>query len=89
MLYFVKIQLFMDKMAKMLEKSAKGEIPSPAAYSTIYCSTEQMGLGYAIFNVESEEKLDDILLKLEPYSKVFEKAPIITLEQFQARMAAK
>lgn len=87
MLFFVKIQLFMDKMGEMLQRASKGEIPSPAKYSTIYCSTEQMGLGYAIFDVKSKEQLDDILQKLEPFSEVFEKAPIITLEEFQAKMS--
>lgn len=87
MLFYVKIQLAMDRMAEMLEKSSKGEIPNPANYSSIYCSSTQPGLGYAIFNVESKERLDDILKQLKPYSEVYEVAPIITLKEFQVKMA--
>jgi len=87
MLFYVKIQLHMDKMGEMLAKSSRGEIPSPAQYSTIYCSNDKPGLGYAIFNVEDREQLDDILSKLKPYSEVYEVAHIITLEEFQAKMA--
>lgn len=86
MLFYVKIQLLMDRMSEMLKKSADGEIPSPAQYSTIYCSAETPGLGYSIFDVESREKLDGILKKLEPYSKVYEVAPVITLAEFQRKM---
>jgi hypothetical protein len=87
MLFFVKIQLKLDKMPEMMEKSSKGEIPSPAAYSTIYCSDVIAGLGYTIFNVKSRDQLDEILEKLKPYSEVYEVAPIITLQEFQAKMA--
>lgn len=87
MLFYVKIQLFMDKMGEMLERSSKGEIPSPQEYSTIYCSTEKPGLGYTIFNVDSREQLDDILTKLRPYSEVYEIAHIITLSEFQTKMS--
>jgi hypothetical protein len=87
MLFYVKIQLKMDKMAEMLEKSSKGEIPSPSDYSTIYCSDSEPGLGYSIFNVESKEQLDKILEKLKPYSEVYEVAHIITLQEFQTKMA--
>ncbi len=86
MLFFVKIQLFMNKMGEMLERSAKGEIPNPSKYSTIYCSNDTPGLGYAIFNVQSKEQLNDILEKLKPYSEVFEVAHIITLGEFQNKM---
>jgi hypothetical protein len=87
MLFYVKIQLHMDKMGEMLAKSSRGEIPNPAKYSTIYCDDDKPGLGYSIFNVASREQLDDILAKLEPYSKVYEVAHIMTLEEFQAKMA--
>ena len=86
MLFYVKIQLSMDKMPEMLRKSAKGEIPNPAQHSTIYCSGETPGLGYAIFDVESRERLDGILEQLKPYSEVYEAAPVMTLAEFQARM---
>ena len=89
MLFYVKIQLKMDKMGEMLEMSSKGDIPNPAEYSTIYCSDEIPGLGYAIFSVESRNQLDDILGKLAPYSEVFETAPIMTLQEFQAKMAGQ
>lgn len=88
MLFYVKLQLKMDKMQEMMERSSKGEIPSPAEHATIYCSSEKPGLGYTIFNVESRGQLDDILEKLKPYSEVYETAPIITLAEFQAKMAA-
>lgn len=87
MLFYVKIQLKMDKMSEMLEKSLKGEIPSPARYSTIYCSNSQPGLGYSIFDVESRSKLDEILEKLKPYSEVYEIAHVITLAEFQTKIA--
>jgi hypothetical protein len=87
MLFYVKLQLRMDRMAEMMEQSSKGVIPNPAEYSTIYCSSENPGLGYTIFNVESREQLDNILQKLEPYSEVFEIAHIITLEEFQSKMS--
>lgn len=83
MLFYVKIQLLMDQMSDMLKRSVAGEIPSPAQFSTIYCSTETPGLGYSIFDVESRERLDEILNKLEPYSKVYEVAPVVTLAEFQ------
>lgn len=86
MLFFVKIQLKMDKMVEMMKKSSKREIPSPADYSTIYCSDVVPGLGYTIFTVESRDQLDEILEKLKPYSEVYEVAPIITLQEFQAKM---
>lgn len=89
MLFYVKIQLIMGKMAEMLEKSSRGEIPSPAKYSTIYCSSTEPGLGYSIFNVDSKEQLDEILDKLKPYSEVYEIAQVITLKEFQIKMAAK
>ncbi|MCX8129541.1 MAG: hypothetical protein N3I35_05495 [Clostridia bacterium] len=89
MLFYVKIQLAMDKMSDMLEKSMKGEIPSPAKYSTIYCSSTTPGLGYSIFDVESKDQLDDILHKLKPYSEVYEIAHVITLEEFQSNMTGK
>ena len=87
MLFYVKIQLLMDKMGEMLEKSSKGEVPNPAKYSTIYCSSDKPGLGYAVFNIESRDQLDDILMKLKPYSEVYEIAHIITLDEFQAKMS--
>lgn len=87
MLFYVKLQLKMDKMREMMEKSLKGEIPSPAEYSTIYCSDVVPGLGYTIFDVRSKDHLDDILEKLQPYSEVYEVASIITLQEFQAKMA--
>ena len=87
MLFYVKIQLLMDRMQDMYARIAAGEVPSPAALSTIYCSSETPGLGYAIFDVESRTRLDDVLLKLKPYSEVYEIAPVITLEEFQARMS--
>lgn len=87
MLFYVKIQLHMDKMGELLAKSAQGEIPSPAKHATIYCSNDVPGLGFSIFNVESRKQLDEILEKLKPYSQIYEIAPIITLEEFQARMA--
>jgi hypothetical protein len=87
MLFYVKIQLLMDKMGELMEKSSRGEVPSPEKYSTIYCSSEKPGLGYTIFNVESREHLDDILMKLKPYSEVYEIAHIITLSEFQAKMS--
>jgi hypothetical protein len=86
-LFFVKIQLPMEKMGEMLEKSARGAVPNPAEYSTIYCSSAKPGLGYAIFNVESKGQLDDILAKLKPYSEVHEVAHVITLAEFQAKMS--
>ncbi|MCX7708395.1 MAG: hypothetical protein N2484_00940 [Clostridia bacterium] len=89
MLFYVKIQLRMDKMAEMLEKSSKGEIPSPAKYSTIYCSNAEPGLGYSIFDVDSKEQLDEILDKLKPYSEVYEVAHVITLKEFQAKMSGE
>jgi hypothetical protein len=79
----------MDKMGEMLRKSSAGEIPSPAAYSTIYCSDEIPGLGYAIFNVESKDRLDEILNQLMPYSEVYEIASIMTLQEFQAKMTGQ
>jgi hypothetical protein len=88
-LFYVKIQLFMDKMGEMMAKSSKGEVPDPGKYSTIWCSTEKPGLGYTIFRVEGREQLDAILGALKPYSKVHEIAPIITLAEFQAKMAPK
>jgi hypothetical protein len=88
-LFYVKIQLFMDKMGEMMSRSAAGEVPNPSKYSTIWCSTEKPGLGYTIFRVESREQLDDVLEKLKPYSKVHEIAPIITLAEFQAKMSPK
>lgn len=87
MLFYVKIQLHMDKMGEMLAKSSQGEIPSPAKYATIYCANDTPGLGYAIFNVQNREQLDDILSQLEPYSEVYEVAHIMTLEEFQAKIA--
>lgn len=87
MLFYVKIQLLMDKMQELNEKSSKGEVPSPAQYSTIYCSTEKPGLGYTIFSVEDRAQLDEILNKLKPYSEVYEIAPIITLSEFQAKVS--
>ena len=87
MLFYVKLQLLMDKMGEMMEKSSKGEVPSPAKYSTIYCSSGKPGLGYTIFNVESREQLDNILLKLKPYSQVYEIDHIVTLDEFQAKMS--
>ena len=87
MLFYVKIQLKMDKMAEMLEKSSKGEVPNVTNYSTIYCSDAEPGLGYSIFNVEDKEQLDDILNKLKPYSEVYEVAHVITLAEFQKKMA--
>lgn len=87
MLFYVKIKLRMDKMGEMLEKSSKGEIPSPAKYSTIYCSSSDPGLGYSIFNVESKAHLDEILDKLKPYSEVYEVDNIVTLAEFQTKMA--
>lgn len=86
MLFYVKIQLLMDQMSEMLRKSAEGAIPSLVNYSTIYCSAEIPGLGYSIFDVESRETLDEILRKLEPYSKVYEVASIMTLAEFQHKM---
>ena len=86
MLFYVKLQLLIDKMGEMMEKSSTGEVLSPVKYSTIYCSSEKPGLGYTIFNVESREQLDEILFKLKPYSEVYEIAHIITLEEFQAKM---
>jgi hypothetical protein len=86
-LFYVKIQLFIDKMGEMMSRSAAGEVPNPSKYSTIWCSTEKPGLGYTIFRVESREQLDDILEKLKPYSKVHEIAPVVTLAEFQAKMA--
>ncbi len=88
-LFFVKIQLFMDRMGEMMSKSAAGQVPNPSKYSTIWCSTEKPGLGYTVFKVDSREQLDDILEKLKPYSKVHEIAPIVTLAEFQANMAPK
>jgi hypothetical protein len=79
----------MDKMGEMLEKSAKGQVPNPADYSTIYCSDEIPSLGYAIFTVESRKQLDDILGKLAPYSEVYETTHIITLQEFQAKMTGQ
>lgn len=87
MLFYVKIQLHMAKMGEMLQKSAAGEIPSPAQYATIYCSSEKAGLGYSIFDVTGRDQLEEILEKLKPYSEVYEVAPILTLAEFQARMA--
>ena len=87
MLFYVKIQLLMDKMIEMQEKSSAGKIPNVAEYATIYCSDEIPGLGYAIFNVKSKDQLDDILAKIKPYSEVYEVAPIITLGEFQAKMS--
>jgi hypothetical protein len=87
MLFYVKIQLLMDKMNEMTEKSSKGEVPSPAQYSTIYCSDTKPGLGYAIFDVDSRGQLDEILAKLKPYSEVYEIAHIITLAEFQSKMS--
>ena len=87
MLFYVKIQLKMDKMSEMLAKSSKGEIPSPASYSTIYCSNSEPGLGYSIFDVDSRSQLDEILDKLKPYSEVYEVAHVITLAEFQTKMA--
>ena len=87
MLFFVKIQLMMDKMGEMLQKSASGEVPNPAKYSTIYCSTDKPGLGYSVFDVENRDQLDDILAKLKPYSEVYEVAHVVTLAEFQASMS--
>ncbi|HEX9058650.1 MAG TPA: hypothetical protein VF941_00560 [Clostridia bacterium] len=87
MLFYVKIKINMGKMPQMLEKSSKGEIPSLAKYSTIYCSSTEPGLGYSIFNVESRAQLDEILDKIKPYSEVYEIAHVIALEEFQAKMA--
>jgi hypothetical protein len=87
MLFYVKIQLLMDKMGEMLEKSSRGEVPNPAKYSTIYCSSDKPGLGFAIFKIESRDQLDDILMKLRPYSEVYEIEHIITLDEFQAKMS--
>jgi hypothetical protein len=89
MLFYVKIRLATDKMSEMREKSSKGEIPNPAKYSTIYCSSTEPGLGYSIFNVESKEQLDWILDKLKPYSEVYEVAHIMTLEEFQTKMTGR
>jgi hypothetical protein len=86
MLFYVKIQLLMDRMNEMLKKSSDGEIPNPAQYSTIYCSAETPGLGYSIFDVESRETLDEILRKLGPFSKVYEAAPVMTLAEFQRKI---
>lgn len=86
MLFYVKIQLLMDQMSELLKKSAEGIIPSPAQFSTIYCSAETPGLGYSIFDVESRETLDEILRELAPYSKVYEVAPVMTLAEFQHKM---
>lgn len=54
---------------------------------TCYCSDSEPGLGYSIFNVESKEQLDKILGKLKPYSEVYEVAHIITLQEFQTKIA--
>lgn len=86
MLFYVKIQLKMDKMSEMLERTSRGEIPSPADYSTIYCSDTVPGLGYSIFDVKSKEQLDGILEELKPYSEVYELASIITLSEFQSKI---
>lgn len=89
MLFYVKIQLMMDKMSEMLQRSSRGEIPSPARYSTIFCSCDKPGLGYSIFDVAGREQLDDILFKLKPYSEVYEIAPVMTLEEFQTRASGQ
>ena len=74
-------------MGEMMEKSSRGEVPSPAKYSTIYCSSDKPGLGYTIFNVQNREQLDDILAKLKPYSEVYEINHIITLDEFKVKMS--
>ena len=86
MLFFVKNRLFMEKMEEFIQKTAAGEVVSPADYGTIYCSSADPGVGYVIFDVENREKLDSILAQLEPYSEVYEVAYVLTLEEFQQSM---
>lgn len=89
MLFFVKNRLFIEKMADLTDKIEKNEVPDPAKYSTIYCSDSNPGVGYCIFDVESEEKLNDILSDLKPYSETYEIAHVLTVEEFQAKMKAE